>query len=217
MLTILTTHFNMKLVNWVFISVFICLSCSSLDSNRTRSLPILGERQIVDGDTLYHTIPDFQFVNQDSLIVTSQTFEGGIYVADFFFTSCPTICPQMSAQMLRLQEAFADNPQVKLLSHSIDFVRDSVATLKSYAEKLEIDGQKWHLVTGPKEKVYQIAKSYLVPAQEDKNAPGGYLHSGAFILIDSEKHIRNYYDGTKPEEVDQLIKDIEYLLTMDQS
>lgn len=200
---------------WIGVSALCMISCNYSQSEHKTELPIMGERQIVNGDTLYHTIPDFQFVDQDSNLVTQSTFEGGIYVADFFFTSCPTICPQMSAQMLRLQDKFSDNPEVKLLSHSIDPIRDSVATLKSYAEKLEIDSRKWHLVTGKKDSIYQIAKSYLVPAQEDKSAPGGYLHSGAFILIDNQRRIRNYYDGTKPEEVDLLMEDIEFLLSTD--
>jgi protein SCO1/2 len=184
-------------------------------------LPIYGPREITDvsfdggvrADTLYHAIPDFAFVDQDSAVVTQDTFRDKIYVADFFFTTCPTICPIMKTQMLRVYEVYKDNPEVLLLSHSIDPVHDSVAVLHAFAEKLGVDSDKWHFVTGPKEKIYEIGQeSYMVTAMEDKNEPGGYLHSGAFLLIDKDRRIRGIYDGTVTEEVDQLIADIPRLL-----
>lgn len=190
-------------------------------TNTTKKLPILGEREAitktVDGkeivDTVYHTIPDFKFVNQDSAEVTLKSFDGKIYVADFFFTSCPTICPKMKTQMVRLYQKFKGNPQVALLSHTIDPRHDSVHVLKVFAKNLGVTGTQWQFVWGDKDKIYEIGqKSYMVTATNDPSAPGGIVHSGAFILVDKHKRIRGLYDGTEPEQVDKLMKDIEILL-----
>lgn len=185
-------------------------------------LPILGRKEVqvkmVDGkevlDTIYHTIGDFSFVNQDSIVITQEDFKGKVYVADFFFTSCPTICPVMKSQMLRVYEAFLDNDEVVLLSHTIDPEYDTVALLKDYAERLGVeDHAKWHFVTGAKEDIYGIGQGeYMVTAMEDEDEPGGFLHSGAFILVDKNRRVRGIYDGTKELEVNKLIKDIPRLL-----
>ena len=197
---------------------FILESCSPKESAK---LPILGFKDVVENkskpgevDTIYHTIADFSFVNQDSMVINNSTFKDKIYVSDFFFTSCPTICPVMKAQMLRVYDTFIDNPEVMLLSHTIDPEYDTVALLKDYANRLEVTSQKWHFVTGDKENIYEIGqRSYLVTAQEDQFQPGGYLHSGAFVLVDKERRIRGIYDGTKPDQVDRLINEIPILLT----
>ncbi|GAB4408378.1 MAG: SCO family protein [Bacteroidia bacterium] len=171
-----------------------------------------------EGDTVYHVIPPFRFVDQDSAIITEATFEDHIYVADFFFTTCPSICPKMSKQMLRVHDAFLDQPGVLLLSHSIDPGHDSVAVLRDYAQGLGIRSSKWHLVTGDMDTIHAMAQhQYKVSAMQDEDAPGGYLHSGAFILVDKERRIRGYYDGTIPEEVDLLIRDIRRLLDEDEN
>lgn len=186
-------------------------SCNQED----KKLPILGPKEVAanTSDTIYHTIPDFSFTNQDGNEVTGETFKGKVYVSDFFFTTCPTICPVMKLQMLRIYETFKGNPKVKFLSHSIDPVHDSVPVLKDYAERLEVNSNQWHFVTGDKEAIFDIAQtSYLVSALEDESEPGGVVHSGAFALIDAQKRVRGYYDGTNEEEVDELIKDIEILL-----
>jgi len=196
---------------------FMLESCNPADPGK---LPILGFKDVVENkgnpgqvDTIYHTIADFSFVNQDSAVVNNNTFEDKIYVSDFFFTSCPTICPVMKAQMLRVYETFIDNQEVMLLSHTIDPEYDTVALLKDYADRLEVTSQKWHFVTGNKDKIYEIGqRSYLVTVQEDQFQPGGYLHSGAFILVDKDRQIRGIYDGTKTDQVDRLINDIPILL-----
>ncbi len=184
-------------------------------------LPILGRHTIenvhydngMKADTIYHTVGDFRFVDQDSAFITPETFDDKIYVADFFFTSCPTICPIMKTQMLRVYKAFEDNPEVLLLSHTIDPKHDSVAVLKDFADRLEVKSSKWHFVTGKKEEIYEVGQTnYMVTAREDPNELGGYLHSGAFLLVDKEKRIRGVYDGTKEEAVDKLIRDIPVLL-----
>lgn len=178
-----------------------------------KKLPVLGRKEIDAGDTIYHTIEDFKFINQDSVIVTPATFEDKIYIADFFFTSCPTICPVMKSQMLRVYEEFKNNKDVAILSHTIDPEYDTVALLHDYAERLGVESSTWHFVTGEKEKIYDIGQtSYMVTALEDKNEPGGFLHSGAFILVDKEKRIRGIYDGTEKDAVSKLIEDVSLLL-----
>lgn len=175
-------------------------------------LPYLGRTEISDGDTIYHTIADFQFVDQDSNFVTNDTFDGKIYVADFFFTSCPTICPIMKTQMLRVYDEFKGDPDLMILSHSIDPEHDTVAVLRKFATDLGVTTDQWRFVTGEKEKIFEIGqKSYIVTAAEDSSEPGGYIHSGAFILVDKERRIRGIYDGTKPDQVDRLMKDIRKL------
>jgi len=184
-------------------------------------LPVLGPYEvndtIIDGklktDTTFSTVRPFSFVDQDGNEVSEATINEKIYVADFFFTSCPTICPKMKQQMLRLYTAFEGNEDVIFLSHSIDPKRDSVARLHDYAVKLGIVSSRWHLMTGERDAIYSMAKHYMIAAQEDNLAPGGYAHSGAFLLVDKNRQIRGVYDGTSPEEVDQLKVDIERLLS----
>ncbi|MBR9997799.1 MAG: SCO family protein [Cyclobacteriaceae bacterium] len=214
----------MKFHQTVFLSmmmlVFIAAGCKHM-SNREK-LPFLGRKQInpvmenngVSYDTIYHTIGDFSFVDQDSNRVDNDTFRDHVYVADFFFTTCPTICPVMKAQMLRVYETFETNDVVMFLSHTIDPDYDTVALLHDFAERLGVSSEKWHFVTGLREDIYDIGQnSYMVTAMEDKDEPGGYIHSGAFILVDKERHIRGLYDGTDENEVNRLIKDISRLLS----
>lgn len=176
-------------------------------------LPILGIPDITEnGDTIPHRIPEFAFIDQNANTVTVATFEDKIYVADFFFTSCPSICPKMTQQMKRIYEQFADEDRLMFLSHSIDTRRDSVPVLKAYADRLNIDHERWRFVTGDKEEIYKIANDYFNVAFEDPDAPGGYDHSGKLILVDTKGHIRSFCEGTDPESVDGLIRDIKKLL-----
>jgi len=164
-------------------------------------------------DTLDHKIADFSFLNQDSAIVTNDNYKGKIYIADFFFTSCPTICPAMKKQMLRVYDEFEGNSKVAILSHTIDPEYDNVTVLRDYAERLGVSSSKWNFVTGDLDQIYDLGeKSYMVTAGEDEEAPGGYIHSGAFLLVDMDRRIRGIYDGTIPEDVDVLMNDIERLL-----
>lgn len=184
-------------------------------------LPVLGQHEYVQKtvgnqtvtDTVFHKVADFSFVDQDSAVVTNDTFKDKIYVTDFFFTSCPTICPVMKKEMLRVYDEFKDNDKVLFLSHTIDPAYDTVALLHDYAERLGVSSDKWHFVTGDKEAIYDMAlKNYMVTAMEDNSSPGGFIHSGAFILVDEDRRIRGMYDGTVKEEVDVLINDIHRLL-----
>ena len=190
---------------------------SGCNLSGNEQLPILGRHQYIESesgiDTVYHTISSFSFVDQDSAVITNKTFNGSIYVADFFFTSCPSICPIMKAQMLRVYQEFEDDNRVKLLSHTIDPEYDNVAVLSDYATRLAVNTNKWHFVTGEKEKIYDMAQtSYYIAARANDQAPGGYEHSGAFILVDPSRRIRGVYDGTDAERVDALIADIKILL-----
>lgn len=213
----------MKISRFITYCLWFIAQCSLLIAcdNSKEKLPILGNREAivktVDGkqitDTLYHQIPDFEFINQDSVKITQKDFEGKIYVADFFFTTCPTICPKMKTQMLRIFKKFKDNPQVAIISHSIDPRHDTPAVLKEFSKNLGIQNSMWTMVTGDKAKIYEIGqKSYMVSATDDPTQPGGIVHSGAFILVDKNRHIRGIYDGTEPERVDKLMMDMEVLL-----
>ncbi|WP_337044766.1 SCO family protein [Emticicia sp. 17c] len=195
-----------------FLLIFIGLSLF-FSACQPKKLPILGEKDFVNGDSVYHTIPDFKLIDQDSNVVTNQTYANKIYVADFFFTTCPTICPIMKTQLLRVYDKFKENPQVGILSHTIDPRHDSVAVLKAYAKRLGVSGNFWHFVTGARNDIYDLGqKSYMVTATEDPASPGGIMHSGAFILIDKQRRVRGTYDGTKEKDVDRLMSDMEILL-----
>ena len=197
----------------------ILLIISFFSCYKSEKLPILGERQVIErekdgkviSDTIYHTIPEFSFINQEGENISEKTFEGKIYVTDFFFTTCPSICPKMKQQMLRVYEKYKKDDRILLLSHSISR-EDSVAALKSYAKKINIESSKWHLVTGNWNEIEKMAKKYFVGVQEDPNEPGGYLHNGYFVLVDKQKLIRGAYDGTNPKDVDKLLVDIDRLL-----
>jgi len=211
--------FRIRIIFKILFTVFLLsfLACSSSH----KRLPIFGRYEVnvreIDGkivnDTIYHTIQPFQFVNQEREVITNETFQEKVYVADFFFTSCPSICPVMKTQMLRVYDFFQDNPDVLFLSHTIDPAYDSVEVLYEYAQRLEVESDRWHFVTGDKKDIYEIAQvSYMSVVAEDSQAPGGFIHSGKFLLVDKEARIRGAYDGTDEVDVDKLIADIEVLL-----
>lgn len=181
-------------------------------SQKPDRLPYLGNPIIKGNDTIYPTIMDFSFINQDSVIITNKTFENKIYIADFIFLSCPTICPKMNSELKKVYEVYKNNPKVNYLSHTIDPERDSIARLKDFKTSLGLN-ENWHFVTGNKDSIFNIAtKSYFTTAYPDENEPGGLVHGGGFLLVDKHKHIRGVYDGTNPEETKRLINDIKILL-----
>lgn len=202
------------------VSSFVFAGFAGCNNETSKTLPILGSREpvtkVVDGktitDTLYHSIPDFELLNQDSVLITNQAFENGVYIANFFFTHCPSICPTMQRNLLKVYEKYKGDERVKFLSHSIDFRHDSPAVLKSYAEKLGVTNDQWQFVTGSKAAVYNLADSYMVYTKEDSNIPGGYDHSGYLLLIDSNRHIRGAYDGTNDAQIALLLDELAILL-----
>lgn len=164
-------------------------------------------------DTIYQTIPGFSFLNQDSSIITDKNFDGKIYVADFFFTSCNTICPIMHRNMLKVYNHYKGNKDVKFISHSLDIKYDTPSALKKYANKLGVESTQWEFVQGTHTSIYnEAAKNYLVAAYEDNKEPQGIVHQGWFILVDKKKQMRGAYDGTKEDQVQKMIEDMQLLL-----
>ena len=203
--------------NICFVLMLFALSATQFGCSNSgcKPLPILGERDVQNGDTVYHTIPNFSFFNQDSLEVTNATFDNKLYVADFFFISCPTICPKVKKEMLRVYARFENEPRLSFLSHSIDVRHDTIPRLKAFSEKLSVDGTKWHFVTGEEEAIFGIADKYFSIAKADATAPGGFDHSGRLILVDTKGQVRSFCDGTDPASVDQFMKDIDCLLVQE--
>lgn len=178
--------------------------------------PAMVNNELVDSSLQYkkkyHTIADFKLVNQNGDTITQEDYKGKIYVADFFFTTCPSICPIMTGNMARIQERLKDNENVLLLSHSVTPDIDSVPVLKEYAIKKGVNDAKWNLVTGDKKQIYKLArKSYLAVKEDGDGGPYDMIHTENFILVDKEKRIRGFYDGTNDESIEKLMHDIEIL------
>lgn len=159
-----------------------------------------------------HTIANFSLTNQNGETVTQENFNNAIYIADFFFTRCQTICPIMAINMADLQEYFKNDPEIKFLSHSVTPEMDSVSVLKAYAIKNgAIDG-KWEITTGNKKHIYELArKSYFAVLDEGDGGDQDFIHTEQFILVDKKRQIRGFYDGTDKNEINRIIKDIEIL------
>lgn len=165
-----------------------------------------------NGDSVDYVLPNFSYVDQDSNRVNASTIQNKIFATEFFFTSCPSICPKMQQQMLRFYEKYKDNPDVIILAFTIDPQRDSIGKLNVYAHKLNIESSKWHLLTGNKDSIYALAENFLVSAAEEPDAPGGHVHSGNFILVDKQRRLRGYYDGTDEQSVNKLLDETDLLL-----
>jgi len=178
--------------------------------------PSMVNPELVDSTLVYvkkyHTIGDFELVNQNGDTITHKTYSDKIYIADFFFTTCPTICPVMTANMADIQDVIKTDPEVMLLSHSVTPDIDSVPQLKKYALEKGVIGSKWNLVTGSKKEIYELArKSYLAVLTDGDGGPYDMIHTENFILVDKERRIRGFYDGTSKDEIDQLLSDLEVL------
>ncbi|WP_318641580.1 SCO family protein [Flavobacterium ardleyense] len=187
-----------------------------------KSLPIYNPSmvnpELVDTTIQYiarnHTIGDFSFLNQNGEKITQADYDNKVYVADFFFTTCPTICIAMTDNMVRIQEALKDDKNVKLLSFSVTPEIDSVPVLKAYALEKGVIDSKWNLLTGDKKEIYTLArKSYLVVKEGKPEELYDMVHTENFVLVDRKKRVRGFYDGTKTEDVDRLIEDIKWLST----
>ena len=160
----------------------------------------------------FHRIADFELVNQNGKTITQQDFKGKIYIADFFFTTCPSICISMTNNMLKIQKEIENNPNILLISHTVTPKIDSVGKLKKYAEEKGVNDKKWHLVTGEKKEIYRLArKSYLAAKGDGDGGPFDMIHSENFILVDPDKRIRGFYDGTNLDEISRLLSDIQIL------
>lgn len=160
----------------------------------------------------YHKIADFSLINQNGQTITQDTYKDKIYVADFFFTTCQTICPIMTDHMYQIQKEIMNDDEVMLLSHSVTPEIDSVAQLKRYAKLKGVNDSKWNLVTGDKKQIYDLArKSYLAVKEDGDGGPFDMIHTENFMLIDKNRQIRGYYDGTKPDDITRLLEDIKTL------
>jgi protein SCO1/2 len=184
-------------------------------------LPFMGSYEIVEktvdgitvNDTVFTTIPPFRFINQDNQVITEKDYQGKVYIADFFFTTCPSICPKMTNTLTLVQEKLKNEPNFAILSHSIDPEYDNPEILKAYSTKNKADNRIWNFVTGDRDEIYDICENYYMAyAKEDSLAEGGYVHSGFLILVDKNKFVRAAYDGTRPELADSIAADVKLLL-----
>jgi protein SCO1/2 len=209
----------------MFFGVFLLLSTIILYLFYTalkpaKTLPIYNPAdvnpELVDSTvqyiSKYHTIADFSFVNQNGKTITQKDYRGKIYVADFFFTTCGSICPKMTANLFEVQKAIINNPKVMLLSHTVFPEVDNVSILKAYAIKNGVDDSKWNLVTGDKKEIYTMArKSYLAVKMGKPSELYDMVHTENFVLVDAKSRVRGFYDGTKEEDIQKLITDINFL------
>lgn len=201
---------KLKVILKVFIGCALFIGCT--DNSPKLLLPVLGSKKLVNGDTAYHTIGTFKFQNQFGETISNETVKNKIYVADFFFATCQSICPEMSKNLVTVQKEFEKDDSLLILSHSVNPAHDTVGVLNDYGQAYGAIKGKWHLLTGDKKEIYALAKdSYLVNAFEDDGSPEGFLHSEFFLLIDLSGRIRGMYDGTDKADVMKLIKDIKLL------
>ena len=203
---------KLKLILKIFLIYSLVFYFGCTEKKSSVILPIFGEKKIIAGDTIYHQIASFNLTNQIGQVVNQNTTKNKIYIANFFFASCQSICPMMSNQLQEVQKAFLADDSVLILSHSVNPLHDTVAVLNNYADTYGAKTNKWHLLTGNKKQIYDLAKtSYLVNAFEDDGSPEGFLHSELFLLIDKKARIRGMYDGTNTSEVKKLIEDVKLL------
>ncbi|TSE06982.1 MULTISPECIES: SCO family protein [Aquimarina] len=205
-------------VLFVLSAIIISIIYSILKPNKVLPVyePDMVNAELVDSTVQYirkyHKIADFKLTNQNGEEITQQNYENKIYVADFFFTTCQTICPIMTGHMKEIQERLKDDNEVLLLSHSVTPQIDSVARLKKYAIEKGVNDAKWNLVTGDKKQIYDLArKSYLAAKSDGDGGAYDMVHTENFVLVDKKKRIRGFYDGTNPEDIDKLIEDIAVL------
>lgn len=179
-----------------------------------RTLPYFGNKKMVQpGDTNYHAVKPFMFIDQYNEKVTEEAVKGKIYVADYFFTTCQSICPIMSTELERVYETFSANQDVMILSHTVDPEMDSVHVMLKYAKLHGVSDKRWLFLTGDKKHLYDMARqSYLLNAEEGDGGEEDFIHTQNFALVDKERHIRGFYDGTDSVEVSRLITDIKLLL-----
>lgn len=212
---------------FLIIFVFACKeqakeNIKDVDSSRVAHLPYYNNKSftpnwLVPGtkeEQQFHKIPNFKFVNQLGDTVTQNTFKDKIYITDFFFTTCPGICPKMTNNMFKVQEAFKNNSQVLLLSHSVMPTTDSVSVLKTYAENNKVIDNKWHLVTGNRDEIYNLGRNHYFVENNlgEETDINDFLHTENFLLIDKNKHIRGIYNGLNRASIAQLIIDVKALL-----
>jgi protein SCO1/2 len=212
-------RYKFFLITLSVLSVIIVLSFYSV-LKPVQVLPVYQPAQVtaelvdstIQHQKKYHTIADFSLINQNGELITQKDYEDKIYVADFFFTTCQTICPIMTKNMHEVQKSIITDDEVMLLSHTVTPDIDTVAQLKRYAEEKMVNSEKWNLVTGDKKQIYNLArKSYLAVKEDGDGGPLDMIHTENFMLIDKERQIRGFYDGTDMNEIERLLDDIKVL------
>jgi protein SCO1/2 len=207
----------MKTVIYSLVLMFVLASCGNKETEEKKStllFPVIGPKKLNNGDTMYHTIAPFSFTNQFGEKVSDSTTKDKIYIANFFFATCQSICPRMNTQLGRVAQVYNTDNEVLFLSHTINPSNDTVEVLAQYGAKYGAIKNKWHLLTGTKPAIYDLAKtSYLINAVEDDGTAEGFIHSEFLLLIDKQKRIRGTYDGTDSIMVNKLIEDIKLLKT----
>lgn len=194
-------------------SIFLLLVVVGTSCKKeNKRLPYLGNQIIVNGDTIRHTVPDYILTDQDSQQFRLSGLKNKLVIADFFFISCPSICPKVQKQMLRIYDQFKNDDRVILLSHTIDQRHDSVPVLRRYAANLNVNTGKWKFLTASKDSIFDLADKYYVSVTDDPSAPKGFDHSGKIILLDKNRNIRGFCDGTDPESVTTFFSTIDKLL-----
>lgn len=194
---------------WLFVATVIILPVTVLAimnwyQNRFSDLPVYGEKG--------QKIEDFRMVNQNGEVITLKKWDNKIAVVDFFFTHCPSVCPKMTANLKKVQEAYKEDPMITISSFSVDPERDSSVRMKEFARKFKVDDQNWDLLTGDKTEIYRLArKSFMVVATDGDGGPTDFIHSDKLVLVDKNKKIRGFYDGTSETETKNLINDIKKL------
>jgi protein SCO1/2 len=209
----------------IFFIIGVTITYFMIVPKKEKPLPIINpvdlSEEMVDPELLRvgygHTIGDFSFKDQTGKLFTQKQLKGKVFVAEYFFTTCGTICPKMNVQMQRVQEAFNSNYKVQILSFTVNPAVDTVEQMQRYANEHSADAKQWHFLTGEKDKLYDLArKSFFVlkPAEAENQGDVGsdFIHTNNFVLVDQKMRIRGYYDGTSIKEVDKLIHDIEHLL-----
>lgn len=179
----------------------------------SKVLPYYGMKEVTSsGDSLYHMVPPFSFINQEGRTVTQKDLDGSIYIADYFFCTCQSICPIMSNEMEFLANHFKSDSLIKFISHTVNPENDSVPVLADYAKAHHANPAQWFLVTGDKKELYDLARTgYMISADSGDGGPNDFIHSQNFALVDKEKHIRGFYDGTNHQDMLKLIEDVEIL------
>jgi protein SCO1/2 len=209
----------------IFFIIGVTITYFMIVPKKEKPLPIINpvdlSEEMVDPELLRlgygHTIGDFSFKDQTGKLFTQKQLKGKIFVAEYFFTTCGTICPKMNVQMQRVQEAFNSNYKVQILSFTVNPDVDTVEQMQRYANEHDADSKQWHFLTGEKDKLYDLArKSFFVlkPAEAENQGDVGsdFIHTNNFVLVDQKMRIRGYYDGTSEKEVDKLIHDMKHLL-----
>lgn len=193
----------------VFVLPVAAYALVNFYEKKLQQLPVYGPIKEVNGEKVKSVVGDFTFINQDGIAINNKIWNNKIVVANFFFSHCPVICPKMTGNLKKVQDEYMEDNNVIISSFTVDPERDSVVQLKVFAHRFNINSSKWQLFTGDKKEIYRFARNeMMIVATDGDGGPEDFIHSDKLVLVDKQKRIRGYYDGTNEGEVKQLIKDI---------